>query len=61
MYNPGYAAYGQRGLEGEGDSVPLANVANAGYVQEYKPPVVHSELGYDERTPGVEMGYDERR
>lgn len=56
-YNAGYAGYGQRGLDGEGDSVPLTNV---GFGQEYKAPVVHSEMGYDERVPGVEMGYDER-
>jgi hypothetical protein len=56
-YNAGYAGYGQRGLESDG--VPLTNV---GYGQEYKPPTVQSELGYDDRTPvGAEMGYDERR
>lgn len=58
-YNAGYTGYGQRGLDREGDSVPLTNV---GFGQEYKPPVVQSELGYDERAPvGAELGYDERR
>ena len=61
--NAGYAGYaGQRGVDGDGDgdSVPLRNVG-FGRAQECKPPVVESELGGDERSPGVEMGYDERR
>jgi hypothetical protein len=63
-YNPGYAAYGgPRGVDGEGDSVPLANVGGGVYGQEYKqtPTPVHSELGYDEPVQGVELGANERR
>lgn len=56
-YNAGYTPYGgARGLDGEGDSVPLRSVGGGSYGQEYKP-----GMGYDERPTEAEMGYDERR
>lgn len=47
-YNAGYSPYGGARGVGEDDGMPLTNVGG-GFGQEYKPPAVQNEMGYDER------------